>query len=178
MSSAVDTTTMTIPQQTVQATHNLCSALGLGVLNASQLRYLTLALTQVAAQEAGQSPTFADQVRARYLELAPMKPSRQTSGAGRTSSRRSAGANRVKLVPVGTVDEALLDPYAPPNPFALQQLYGNEQLALALDRYTATKLKEAVTVVKDRFPGTKPKRQTKPGIIEYIVGMLTGSASV
>jgi hypothetical protein len=71
------------------------------------------------------------------------------------------------------MDESLIDPYGPPNPFGLQQLYGDEQLALALDRYAPARLRGAVPIVQERFPGTKPKSMSKAAIIEYIVKTLT-----
>lgn len=174
MLNTVDTATMTFQEQSTQATRDLCAKLGLDTVSPSQLKYLTLALMRIATEEAGRSSDFAERVRSLYLALLPARSNRRDADADRVSSRRGNGPNRIKLIPVGSVDEALLDPYAPPNPFVLQQLYGNEQLSLALERYTLTKLKEAVAVVQERFPGTKPKRMTKPGIVEYIVSAVTG----
>jgi hypothetical protein len=64
-------------------------------------------------------------------------------------------------------------PYGPPNPFVLQQVYGDDQLALALERHPPAKLKEAVVIVQERYPGTKPKKPTKASIIAYIVETIT-----
>lgn len=173
MSSAVETTT-TIQQRSAQATHDLCEALDLGALSPANLKYLALALTQVAVVEVSRSGDFAERIRTAYQSLLPEKPKRGTSSVqgGRPGGNK---AWKVKLMPIGTVDESLLDPYGPPNPFALQQLYGDEQLALALERYTPAKLKESVAIVQQRYPGTKPKKLTKAEIINYIVRTIAAS---
>lgn len=167
MSSVVETTT-TLQQQSAQATRDLCEALGLVAVSPANLKYLALALTLVATEEVARGSDFADRVRATYGSLLP---ARSKPSAGSEKGGRSAGSKawNVKLTPIGTVDESMLDPYGPPNPFALQQLYGDDQLVLALGRYSPAKLKESVAIVQQRFPGTKPKKLTKVEIIDYIV---------
>lgn len=173
MSSAIETSA-TVQQRSVQATRELCEGLGLGTLSPANLKYLSLALTQAATEEVSRNSHFAERVRSLYLSLLPQRTKRVAPSVG---SARPGGSKawNVKLKPVGTMDETLLDPYGPPNPFALQQLYGDEQLPLALGRYTPAKLKEAVALVQQRYPGSKPKKMTKAGIIDYIVEQLTGS---
>ncbi len=173
MSSATETAT-TLQQHSAQATRELCAALGLGTLSPANVKYLSLALTQAATAEASQNEDFAERVRSLYQSLVPAKATREPSSRGSSRARGSKGWD-VKLTPIGTVDDALLDPYGPPNPFALQQLYGDEQLPLALGRYTPAKLKDAVAVVQQRYPGSKPKKMTKASIIEYIVNTIAGS---
>lgn len=171
MPSTIETTA-TLQERSVQATRDLCKGLGLEGLSPANLKFLSLALTHVATEEITRNIDFADSVRSLYLSLLPQKAAR---GAPSRDSSRSGGSKawNVKLTPVGTVDEALLDPYGPPNPFALQQLYGNEQLALALARYTPAKLKDAVALVQQRYLGSRPKKMTKASIIEYIVSTIT-----
>lgn len=169
MSSAT-TTTATVQERSTQATRDLCAALDLGVLSAANLKFLALALMQVATQRIQQDTTFADQVRTAYQSLLPAPK------VGRSGASASPGAVKswqVKLIPIGRADDSLLDPYGPPNPFALQQIYGDEQLALALGRHTPAELRESVLFVQQRYPGTKPKKMTKAGIIDYIVETLT-----
>lgn len=168
MSSAASHTTanLTIQQMSAAATRELCDAIGLGAIKPTDMKYLTLALAEVAAEEARRNPGFATRVCGRYHSLLPVKAPPKPKPIDRT---------RVTLVPIGTVDESLLDPYAPPNPWALQQLYGDRQLAQALNRYSLAKLKEAVALVQERFPGTKPQRLTKPGITDYIIGQLVAT---
>jgi hypothetical protein len=136
------------------------------MVSPSELKYLALALTQVATDEAARNADFATRIRTAYLSLLPQKGS---------ASRRAPGnsSKKVQLTPIGDMDESLIDPYGPPNPFGLQQLYGDEQLALALNRYAPARLRGAVPIVQERYPGTKPTSMSKAAIIEYIVKALT-----
>lgn len=169
MSNDTGNTQGTFQERSAQATHALCEALGLGVVSPSELKYLALALTQVAADEVVVNPSLAARVRELYLALVPNKAA---------ASRRSSGSRswEVKLTPIGNMDESMIDPYGPPNPFGLQQLYGNDQLQLALERYAPARLRGAVAIVQERYPGTKPKSMSKAAIIEYIVRMLTAAS--
>lgn len=173
MSSAVSEIRIPLAERSARATRDLCAVLGLGVLTPTNLKYLAVALMEVATEEAKRSDEFTEQVRSAYEAILPVKPQRRTRTSDGSAPGTATKSWKVKLTPIGTVDEALLDPYAPPNPFALQQLYGNEQLPLALGRYSLTKLKEAVVVVQQRYPDTKPRRITKAGIVEYIMDTLT-----
>ncbi len=178
MSSQVNTTTMTIQQQSAAATRELCQALGLGTLKPAELKLLTVALARVAADETRRNEDFGRRIRSLYQSLLPEKPAKKTTpkeSANRIPRR--SGKQKVELIPIGTVDESELNPYAPPNPWALQRLYGDPQLLLALGRYSPDKLKQTLPAMQQRYPGTKPKRLTKPGIIEYIVEMLTSNTA-
>jgi hypothetical protein len=165
------TAALTIQQRGTQATHDLCAALGLGAVSPTHLKYLSLALAEAALAEIAHNPAFADRVRAGYASLPPPR----RSGTPKDGDAKDRDAWKVRLTPIGQVDEALLDPYAPPNPFALQRLYGDAQLPLALDRYSLTALKESLALVRERYPGTAPRKLTKPGIIEYIVERLVSA---
>jgi hypothetical protein len=169
MSSADDGTGMTIQQRSAQATHELSEGLGLGPVSPGNLKYLALALMLVASEEIARNPDFSERIRSLYESLLPQKGSaRNTSGAKKPW--------HVHLTPIGTTDELLLDPYGPPNPFALQQLYGDEQLPLALGQHSPSELRGAVAIVQERYPGTKPKSMSKAAIIEYIVKLLTSGS--
>jgi hypothetical protein len=174
VSSAVEMTTASVQERTAEASRVLCAALGLVGLSATNMKYLMLALAEVADEEIHRNADFAARLRSRYEALVPARPSRAGRSSGASRPSRSSGPPKTRLTPVGTVDEGLLDPYAPPNPFLLQQLYGNEQLAAALGRHSLAALKQAVDVVQEQFPGTKPKKLTKPGIIDYIVEHVAG----
>jgi hypothetical protein len=165
MSSNAGNAQGTFQERSSQATHALCEALGL-VVNPSELKYLTVALAQAATEEVAANGTLAARIRELYLSLLPQK----TVASKRTSGPKSW---EVKLTPVGDMDESLIDPYGPPDPFGLQQLYGNDQLQLALERYTPARLRGAVAIVQERFPGTRPKSTSQAAVIEYIVRMLT-----
>jgi hypothetical protein len=157
----------TLQQRSIEATNDLCRVLNLEGESSANLKYLALALMHVATEEIAKNGQFGDRVRSAYLELIPQPKVKKTSSG-------SAGVKpwQIKLTPIGTADESLLDPYGPPNPFALQQIYGEEQLPLALERYTPAQLKEALPLVQSRYPGTKPKKMTKAAIIDYIASCL------
>ena len=180
MSSAIETTlestNITIQQQSVAATQELCEALGLGVLKPAELKYLTVALARGATEEAQRNDEFKQHIQSLYQSLLPVKPTKAKAPKKEPSSgARSSGSKKVKLTPIGSVDESELNPYAPPNPWALRRLYGDKQLSAALGRYSADKLKETLPAMQQRYPGTQPKKMTKPGIIAYIVEMLTSA---
>lgn len=165
MSTTIDNAAVTTQERSAFATRELCKVLGLGTLKPAELKFLTIALAEVAASEAQQNRSFAHAISHLYQELLPAKPKK------RISSKKPK--EETVLVPVGTVDPALLDPYAPPNPWALQVLYGDHQLQQALERYSLPKLKEALAPVQERYPGSKPTTLTKRGIAAYIVDQLT-----
>ncbi|HLZ21061.1 MAG TPA: hypothetical protein VKQ30_02920, partial [Ktedonobacterales bacterium] len=115
-------------------------------------------------------------IRTLYTEVASIK--RPAKNRGASTSSKNKTKHEIKLEPVGYVDEALLNPYAPPNPYALRTLYGDHQLQLALDRYSLTKLKEAVVLVQKQNPGTKPKNMgRKESVLDYIVEHVAGASS-
>lgn len=169
MSTTIDSAAVTIQERSASATRELCRALGLGAMKAADLKYLTIALAETAASEAQQNLDFAQAISRRYQSLRPEKPPK-TSGDNKRKSK-----NEPVLEPVGTVDPALLDPYAPPNPWALQILYGDHQLQQALERYSLAKLKEALALVQERYPGGKPTSMSKKGISTYIANLLTAA---
>lgn len=161
----------TVQQRSIEATNELCRVLSLEGESSANLKYLALALMQVATDEITKNSEFGERVRTAHLELIPQPKVKKTSsksGSGNSGSK----SWQIKLTPIGTADESLLDPYGPPNPLALQQIYGDEQLPLALQRYEPAALKEALPIVQNRYPGTKPKKLTKAGIIDYIVSCL------
>lgn len=164
--SNADDAQSTLQQRNAQATRECCEALGLGIVSPSDLKYLTLALMQAVTAEATLNADFATRIRTLYSSLLPQKATASTRAAGKRSVK-------VQLTPIGDMDESLIDPYGPPNPFGLQQLYGDEQLALALERYAPARLQGAVPIVQERYPGTKPRSLSKAAIIEYIVTTLT-----
>lgn len=172
MSSTTSTTrvgTTTVSERTTAATRDLCATLGIGDLSSANAKHLALALALVAGEEAARNGEFAARLREAYQALVPAKAPAPRKAAPAGDKRK------IRLTPVGVVDESELDPYGPPNPFALQKLYGNDQLRLALERYSLTALKETLPAMQERFPGTKPKKITKPGIIDYIVEYLVGA---
>lgn len=153
----------TAHQRSVEATRQLRTILGLG-----DLKLLATALAEVAAEEAAKNPRFATKIQDSYRELESLVTVEQTRAP-------TAARPRAQLVPIRTFP-GWHDPLGPLDPYYLQRLYGDNQLALALDGYSLAKLKEAAAIVEQRFPGTKPKnRARKDSVTAYIVEKVTGS---
>ena len=128
---------------------------------------MTAALEMVA-DEVGRNGEVARRIREAYHNL--LQSPRQTKTNARPSKPEPA-----KLVPIGTVDESRFKPYGPLDPYLLFDLYGADQLRLALDGYSLVKLKEGMTAVAARNPGTKPKsKASKAPLIDYIVEHVAG----
>jgi len=72
-------------------------------------------------------------------------------------------------VPVKRIEGREFDLSAPPDPFFILDLYGDKQFPLALGRYPAKALVEAVAMVRERRPGTGPAGKTMAALIEYLV---------
>jgi hypothetical protein len=74
------------------------------------------------------------------------------------------------LVPIRRIEGYRANPFAPPDPQFLIQLYGTHQLDRALQDYTLDMLKETATKVQADHPGTKPgSKAKKQSVIDYIV---------
>jgi hypothetical protein len=162
MSTTLRGAALTVQQRGVAATSRLREALGL-----DNIKVLSVALAEVAADEVSRNPGFAHQVRMAYQELAALKPSRLAQ------TRR---ADDVELVPIVNPETLKRDPFGPLDPYYLHQLYGGRQLRAALGRYPPVSLKEACALVEQRNPGTKPKNRGRiDDVIDYIVEYVTGS---
>lgn len=120
----------------------------------------------VSKQIPGQAPTER-RTRAASARSTPPKPVKP-------GHIERVQAN--KLTVVGDVPEHLLDPYAPPNPHALHILYGEGQLRAALDRYTASKLRDAARVMRRQFPDHSVPRAkaSKAQLVEYLAASARG----
>ncbi len=126
---------------------------------------LATALAEIAADECRRNSEFARAVRTRYDEIAALR----SAGAGGSRARGS----RIpvsELVPIGNIPGWQSDPFSPPNPHILIQVYGRAQLARALDEYTVEALKQTAATYEAKFPGTKPtNRGQRAPLIAYIV---------
>jgi hypothetical protein len=153
----------TLRQRSAEATARLRD-----VLDLDDLDLLSTALAEVAADEAAQSPAFANRIRSVYKDLISLKETRPLR------AKKTKPAD-VELVPVGRVEGHEFDPYAPLDPGYLYQLYGAHQLRAALSRYSLVKLKEAAPNLEAQHPGTKlVSRARKDAIIDYIVEQIAG----
>jgi hypothetical protein len=163
MSVTLRTRPLTLKQRNRRALQRLSERLSLedGAL-------LVTAALEVVADEVGRNGEVARRIREAYQDLL------QLSQQAKTKSHPPK-PEPVKLIPVGTVDERRIKPYGPLDPYLLFDLYGADQLRLALDGYSLVKLKEGMAAVAARNPGTKPKSKAgKAPLIDYIVEYVAG----
>ena len=169
-SSLVKRSRPTFKQQSDDVMRNLRDALHL-TLDVSDMAVLSTALAEVVTEEIRRSfdRRFADNVRLRYQELLSL---RTTS----TTPRRKQKQELPPLVPLTPAGRRMyegdfhINPFAPPNPAEIVDVYGGAQLGRALQDYTLDMLKQAAAKVQQEHPGTKPaSKARKDAVIEYIV---------
>lgn len=169
----VDAPIVTEQERAALATRRLCAALDLGTLKPKDLKHLSVALTEAATDEVALNRAFAERILYTYRALIDAStPKRAPRGALKEPARKPA---KPKLVPIGHVDPALLGPDMPLDPYVLQQLYGNDQLRLALEGRALKALQQAADIVQQRHPSSAPaKRSQKAALIDYIVRYVAG----
>jgi hypothetical protein len=162
--------TLTAPKrQTIQQRTKVATAQLRELIDADDVKLLSAAITQAAAAEAMRNAAFRASVRRIYEEL-------RTQPLSTARTQRSNRQSTVELMPLPGTEGARFDPFAPLDPYALLRLYGSQQLGAALAGYSSTALREAVTVVRQKHPKTKPKDARKAdSLIAYIVQQLTGA---
>jgi hypothetical protein len=158
---------LTATQRATQAAQQAAEFLEL-----SDARAVAAALTEVALQGVRVDATFAARVRSLYGEIVTSGKSKRTPTP---TQRAQRAAPDVELVPrrhIGTHDA---NPGAAPDPAYLLELYGPDQLPLALARYKLPDLKLAAELVQQRNPGTKPTNKgNRDALIAYIARYVTG----
>lgn len=128
-------------------------------LGLPDVKRVSVALAEIAAQEAERNRAFAERVRALYVSLAPTR-----------ERTKMVTAFDVKLVPIKHVQGRELNPAEPLDPYFLLEIYGPAQFPTALSIFPVAKLKEGAAIVERRHPGTKPtNRGQKQPLIEYMV---------
>lgn len=153
MSTAVESKPLTLSQRNVAAAQQAAEMLGV-----DDLKRVGVALAEAALEGMRRNPSFAAHVQRLYESMAqrrPVTPPKKTK-------------SRTELVPIRQLDVEI-NSAAPPDPYLLLDLYGPEQLSLALEPYTLARLRETVKHVQKHHPGTKPQAATKQAIIDYIV---------
>jgi hypothetical protein len=181
MSTMISETAMSVQERSSEATGRLCEILGLGHVPTTKLKFLTVALAEAAVDEASNNDVFANKIRSAFESMVPAPaPKRQpkvAAGSTRTKHKPTKLPLMEDLEPIGTVDESLLNPYAPPNPWALRTLYGDHQLRRALGGYSLTKLKQTAKTVQSKHPGTKPHNASdQTSLVDYIVEQVTSES--
>lgn len=155
MSTVIDPKPLTVAQRTTEAVRKAADMMAV-----DDVKRMGAALVEAALEQMHQDAAFSVRVRNLYDAMAAPK---KATGA---HTRRKAG--HVELVPIRQIDIEI-NPAAPPDPYFLLDLYGPAQLALALQPYTAARLRETMKQVQQRNPGTKPDGPSKQQLIEYIV---------
>lgn len=136
------------------------------MLGLDDLKLLSASIAEAAAEEIARNEQFSRRIRDLYAELASKQ------GVKRTSQ---IPVPAVELVPLPGSENVRVDPFAALDPYLLQRLYGARQLREALSVYSLSKLKEALSPVEQRNPGTKPKNKSrKDSIVDYIVEHVAG----
>ncbi len=139
------------------------------LLGCSDTKTLAVALAEAAVEAVRSNSAFAEQVRTRYAVLSESAKPRRSSTARVKPD--------IELVPIKHVGAREANPGAAPDPYFLLELYGADQLTLALGRYKVADLKLAVQVVQQRNPGTKPtNKSSRDALIEYIVLQVAATA--
>ncbi len=149
-------------QRGIDATKNLREALNLPTI-VGDTTILGTVLAEVAAEEGMRNPQFASEVRRRYEEaMTQRKPVRVATGQVQELP---------PLVPIRRIEGGYKrDPFLPPDPAYLVQLYGRHQLVRALQDYLVDSLKQTAAQIERQHPGTKPSnRGRKDALIAYIV---------
>lgn len=157
MPTAVEQKPLTVTQRAAEAAREAGEFLGL-----DDLKRMSAALAEAAVDGIRRNQAFAAHVRKLYEDMAPKPAAKKKTPSARV-------APDVELIPRKQMEGYRLDPGAPPDPYFLNEYYGSDQLALALARYDAPALREAVKPVKRRHPGTKPKGTSRQALIDYII---------
>ncbi len=163
--ASVATKPLSIKQRGERAANALRQTLNLPAVDGDAAAFTT-ALTELAEEESARNSRFADTLLARYRELMAQQP---------PTKRGAAKVELPPLVPIRRIEGYRADPFSPPDPHFLTQLYGDNQLDRALQDYTLEMLKETAANVQAAHPGTKPtSKASKQAVIDYIVRYSTG----
>jgi hypothetical protein len=154
-----------VKQRGADATANLRQSLNLPVVDGDAFAF-GAALAEIAAEESTRNTRFADALRARYQDFIAQQPA---------AKRGTSKAELPPLVPIRRMEGYRADPFSPPSPQFLTQLYGEHQLDRALQDYTLDMLKETSAKIEAAHPGTKPRsKSSKQAVIDYIVRYFAG----
>ncbi len=136
-------------------------------MHADDEKRMLAALAEMAVEELSRNPGFALRVRGRYEELAPATTRRQT--APKTPRVAKVPQARKTLVPIKEIEGHEINVARALDPYFLVEAYGAHQLRDALEGHPAANLREAVAIVKERNPGTRPTGTSISAMTDYIV---------
>jgi len=136
------------------------------------------AVAEAAAEAVQRDRGFAARVQALYEDMAPPPPTLRQPAArtgGKTGAKVAKVAADVDLVPIKYIPGYEADSSAPPDPYLLLEMYGRAQLPLAIGRYDAPDLQQAVKLVKARNPKTHPSGRSWQALVDYIIAYVGGA---
>lgn len=143
------------------ATKQIASYVGV-----DDLKRLELAIKIAALEEIQRNSGFLARVLTAYNAIPAALATGSPVGGRRTGSAEDL---MLDLVPIRHVEGFTFNPALPLDPFLFHEAYGTEQLRRMLGKLPLPALKEAVTLVEQRKPDTKPaNRRTKAALVEYI----------
>jgi hypothetical protein len=158
MSAAVENSTTT-KERSALSTRRLCEALGLGVVAAKNLPYLSIALTEAATQEIDRNPAFRQRIQSLYQQALPpakvVPPKRPT--APRQPSTRSTGNA----------------PGTPPDLQAIRDHFAPAEWRAKLSKFNKDPLRMAVDQLPENKAGSKPNGKAgKDALVTYLLAYL------
>jgi hypothetical protein len=165
MSTTLDQKPLTVAQRSTKATEDAAAILGL-----DDVKLVGAVVLESALEELRHNRAFSQRVREAYQVAAKPKKTPAKKPAVRPAKPK------VELKPLRTDETHQINIAAAIDPYYLYEVFGPEQLPLALGQFTAKKLMdEAVPLVQKRHPGTGPSNQRKKDVvIAYIVRYVVG----
>lgn len=174
MSTSLAAKPATIPQRIAAAYEQANAA-----LHPEDAKRLAAALVEIAVEELQRNPGFQLRVRSRYDELAPHKPERARRASGTKKTATPVKFRPIEeLVAVKRIPGRSFNLGEPLDPYFLYDLYGAEQFRDALWNFPMPKLIEAVEIVQEHHPKTKPRnKRSKEAVIEYLIQYVAPAAT-
>jgi hypothetical protein len=162
----VEATAMTPAQRSNAAVERAQQALP----DASNAKLLQAVLLEEAARMLMENRAFASTVMSRYTQSALTRPKggRQSRPLPRTSEIAEP------LVAINPIPDYEITLRAAPDPYFILQVFGDKQLAKALNQRSLPDVRKAAKMVEERNPGKHPAARTKAGLIAFIVDTLVG----
>lgn len=169
------------------ATKKLCETIGIPSPKLTDLKFLTIALTEAAAVEASHNQQFAEDIRVLFANLNPPKTVKSKEPAKSKEPKESKRISTVSkektysfpkgLTPIKHIEMSRFNPFAPPDPYLLHEAFGDDQLYSALQGYSLPVLKDIASLVEKNNLNTSPKNKgKKESVLEYILQKVTNKS--
>jgi hypothetical protein len=166
MSKPLSHKPLTVAQRAAQAAAQAATYLG-----TKDAKLLGAILAESALAELRRNADFAARVSAAYEAAAPKpKPPRAPRPPRQGGSSRGK-TTKIALTPIKEVGTHQINIAAEVDPYFLYDVFGREQLPLALEGFSKKKLlDEVVPIVQRHHPDARPNANAdKKGVITFIV---------